>query len=278
MIRNPGSFVAGFPTDEEAWTVGNLLRQAADGLAESALALEMFNQAYAATASSMAADRSPVDEWRARRDAYSAMREEVAVATPHPALPPGADAKARYEASRERDEQIELEVARRYWAQGHVPSEYQHRVPFMHARSFLFAMDNTAKALGVLIDPKKITLPSPADTKVAAQLTLWEQKFPHVEAVRNSAHHAEDRIRGKKTGEKDIQLQPVTNGMVHAPHGGVTILSGLHNNRYGETMADGHYGEVEVSAATLTDATSIVQAVYDSFDWSGHAHWTPRAF
>jgi len=39
--------------------------------------------------------------------------------------------------------------------------------------------------------------------------------------------------------------------MVSAPNGGLLILNSLNGAKYGSTMADGHYGEVDVSPESM---------------------------
>ena len=72
--------------------------------------------------------------------------------------------------------------------------------------------------------------------------------FPDVRGVRNTAQHLEDRSRGLGAGRspRPLVLQPVENFLVNAP-GGALVLDALIGNRFGCTMADGHYGEVEIS-------------------------------
>jgi hypothetical protein len=65
------------------------------------------------------------------------------------------------------------------------------------------------------------------------------------------------------------------NEMVNAPAGGVLILESLNNNLFGTTMADGHYGEIEVSVGTLGLARECVQGVISAFAWKGWKRHEP---
>jgi hypothetical protein len=102
----------------------------------------------------------------------------------------------------------------------------------------------------------------------------FEARFPTLVAIRDSAHHPEDRIRGvrgRAGRETPIATQPILSGAIHAPSGGVIVLDMLDNNRYGGTLADGTYGEVEISAETVAGARQVIQQVVDAFSWRGPA-------
>lgn len=80
-------------------------------------------------------------------------------------------------------------------ATGVWPRKYVFRRPFVHAKSFLYALDEVAKALNVLA---KEPLTPPAKSVIDAQITAWNTALPHLKGVRDSSHHAEDRLRGKE--------------------------------------------------------------------------------
>ena len=69
--------------------------------------------------------------------------------------------------------------------------------------------------------------------------------------------------------ETPIVAQPIVSNVIHAPGGGVIVLDMLDNNRYGGTLADGAYGEVEISAASVASAQQLIQQVFDAFSWRG---------
>lgn len=54
------------------------------------------------------------------------------------------------------------------------------------------------------------------------------------------------------------------------------IHESLMNNKFGSTMADGHYGEVEVTFNSVKVARNCVQDVIDSFEWKGAKSHYPR--
>lgn len=174
------------------------------------------------------------------------------------------------------DPEADRAMKRQAWAAGAWPQTYLFRLQFCHAQMFVYALDQVAKGLGTLA---RHPLPSAISTVVTAQNTAWtvEPALADLKGVRDSSHHAEDRLRGRGRGNRQIQLQPINNAMVNAPHGGVLLAGNLNGNRFGWTMEDGRHGEVEVSAATLARARNLIQPVFDApWTWSGPVEWLPR--
>lgn len=99
--------------------------------------------------------------------------------------------------------------------------------------------------------------------------------LPTLTGVRDTSHHLEDRVRARDRRGKDLVLKPVTNTLINAPQGGVLLLGNLNGNRYGSTMEDGAYGEVEVSARSLASAQSAIQKSIDAFSWKPPKHHIP---
>ena len=69
--------------------------------------------------------------------------------------------------------------------------------------------------------------------------------------------------------------QPILHGAIHAPDGGVHVLDMLNGNRYGGTLADGAFGEVEISVLTVASAQKVIQQVLDAFSWRGPGQHKP---
>ena len=167
--------------------------------------------------------------------------------------------------------QTEVRFKREQWSKGHIPREFEHNQPFIYAQAFLYALDAFDKFLGVLsreagIPPEIMTL--------YAQVA---EAFPHLRGVRNTAQHLEDRARGLGAGRnpKPMELKPVENQLVKAP-GGVLILNSLNGSRYGSTMADGHYGEVDVSPESMQRLQHILHSVLQCFRWRGPKQHSPK--
>jgi len=94
----------------------------------------------------------------------------------------------------------------------------------------------------------------------------FEQAFPSLRDVRNSAHHMEDRIRRLKTGNKPIAVQPTSNDSFVTKDQAM-VLDSLRGNNYGTTLASGEYAEVEVSNDSMSKLQSIYQSLLDGLKW-----------
>lgn len=79
----------------------------------------------------------------------------------------------------------------------------------------------------------------------------------------------EDRSRGLGRNQKQpLKLKPIKNNMIYS-EGGALVLNSLNGNNYGNTMADGHYGEVEVSIESLIFIRDCIQEIINSLKWKG---------
>ena len=78
----------------------------------------------------------------------------------------------------------------------------------------------------------------------------------------------EDRLRGIGSRNNEMQLKPIDNGMIKAD-GGVLVTNSLRGNNYGCTMANGHFGEVEVSNGSVIYTLKTIESVYGLFKWDG---------
>ncbi len=175
----------------------------------------------------------------------------------------------------EPSEKVALEVDARFkkekWSNGEIPSSHKYRLKFLHAKSFINALDTIDKFLKVISEENG----APAEIKrLHARIA---DDFPNLRGVRNSAQHLEDRARGLGAGRepKPLQLQPFDNGFIVAPAGAL-MLSNLHGTKLGYTMADGHYGEVDVSEESMLKVTTIIQEVFNSFSWIGSPQHLPK--
>src|SRR5690606_21961775 len=134
------------------------------------------------------------------------------------------------------------------------------RLPFMHDKSFIRGQDRLEWLLAYL---KKIPRVPAAAIPIIDSFTSSA-----VREVRHSVAHYEDRTRGLGPGNRPLSLQPIDNGLINAPSGALA-LENLRGNHFGTTLADGSYGEVEISAKTLEAAVNTIQQVIDCFDWEG---------
>jgi hypothetical protein len=162
----------------------------------------------------------------------------------------------------------EVIFKRERWASGVMPRELQHRVPFIHARTFLYALDSFDKLLRVLAkEPGAPSVLTDAKDEMA-------RLFPTLREVRNSAHHMEDRLRYLGKYGKPLELKPVDAGGIRAP-GGALILDNLNGSRFGSTMADGHFGEVDVSGDSMGWLQAVLEIVHQAYPWKGPKQHLP---
>lgn len=171
------------------------------------------------------------------------------------------------------DLEIHKELNRLAWANGEVPQQFIHKKIFIHAKSFLFALDYFDRFLAVISKENG----SPEALKdIHKKIKVH---FPSLRGVRNTAHHMEDRIRGLEKVERNgkehpLKLKPISTDSLSLERGAL-ILNSLHGSKFGSTMADGHYGEVDVSASSMKDLQKILQEVIDAFSWNGKIEILP---
>ncbi len=164
---------------------------------------------------------------------------------------------------------IELEMKKQGWKWGEVPQEYQARLPFILAHAYVYALDSFQKILETLV-PEPGVPPAVADA-----LERFKTIFPVLQGIRDSAHHIEDRGRGLDRDGKPLDLKPVYKGIVHAPSGGVLLLSNLWGNKLGYTLGDGSHGEIAISPENTGEVGAIFQSVIDAFRWKGRTRQIP---
>lgn len=167
----------------------------------------------------------------------------------------------------------EVRFKREKWANGGIPREFEHNLPFLYARAFLYALDAFDKFLGVLAKDPKVP------PEVASLHARIAEDFPNLRGVRNTAQHLEDRARGLGAGKNPqlLDLQPITNNFINAPGGGVLVLNSLNGSKYGSTMSDGHYGEIDVSPESMQRLQAVLQELQMLFRWRGPKQHAPSA-
>ncbi|EPO9638512.1 hypothetical protein G3W18_08175 [Klebsiella pneumoniae] len=175
-----------------------------------------------------------------------------------------------YEFSDELNLEVDARFKREKWQHGESPQAHLHRIIFLHAKSFLYALDTIDKFLKVMSDE------SGAPQEIKLLHTQIANDFPNLRGVRNSTQHLEDRARGLGAGRspQPLNLQPVNNGSILAPQGAL-ILSSLNGTKFGCTMADGHFGEVDVSPESMGKLQSIIQKTFNAFEWNGPKQHLP---
>ena len=232
----------------EVQTLAHFLPQ---GVLDAVLALAMFEQSC-----QMSWD-SGHESWERDRQLERAREEELLAADPRDFGSPDY-----FEWRGRISEQARGDVVRQKWDTGELPRELQHRLPFLHAETFVTALARVRRTLQVLCD-------TGVDTtgEIARACADFDAGVPALKAVRDSVEHAEDRMRGRNRKGQMLTLAPVTNSAIHAPGGGALIGGILNDNRFGWTVDDGTYQEVEVSDATVEAARTAVQAALDALPW-----------
>lgn len=249
-IVTPGTRLDGEDRDW-SWKIGKLLDSLKSQFFEANLALNLFTAARSTRPSFMEPDNWGRDSQR-RSEIRREVEQEYGDFLPH-------------EHWEEINFEAEVRFKRDKWANGGQPREFEQNLPLIYARAFLYALDSFEKFFGVLSREEGV----PAE--VAKLHVKIGEAFPDLRNVRNSVQHLEDRSRGLGAGRdpKPLDLKPVDNNMVNAPNGGVLILNSLNGSKYGSTMADGHYGEVDVSPESMERLQKILQSTLELFNWHG---------
>lgn len=145
---------------------------------------------------------------------------------------------------------------------GVIPIPYLHKLPFIHAHTFVYAVDSYGKHL------EELKAYDGMPEQVAHCVEEFNRLLPTVRKIRNSAMHIEDRSRGygspwdKRKGKK-MDLQ------------GFLGISNLQGNSLCYTIEDGSYQQVEVSVRVLDILVQLANVLLASFRWSGSARISP---
>lgn len=133
------------------------------------------------------------------------------------------------------------------------------RLPFLYAKTFLFELDTLMQALEALAQVQG----GPA--AIAQIRDELRAALPKLREVRNSAHHAEDRVRRRGPNGKQIDPKPVDIPGMRVAKG--MCLGNLIYDEYCYTTASGEHACVKVTAASLSAAKRAVEQARDAFVW-----------
>ncbi|QSZ47244.1 hypothetical protein [Arthrobacter sp. D5-1] len=242
-LETPGTWLTGIEDHSELGDVSSLLDLLIDCLNDAAVSLWLFD------ASQQLPLHESEAELEARRAAECSIYQELA-----------SKAEDIHAVIRDLLYTANVTAKRQRWVEGAVPHTYTRIQPFLHAQSFIYALDTIQKGL------KLINRSRTATAEARSALGSFERAFPELVHVRDSAHHREDRARGKRRNSLiDLQADetPISSG-------GVALFGRtLVGNKYGGTLGDGRYGEVEISHQSLRIVQTIVQLVLNSYEWRG---------
>jgi hypothetical protein len=243
-IIYPGTWLD-LPDHELSFELESMLRHLDDRVSEAAISLTMFE-------SSRGERSNPREEWerdsQLRNEIDRELREEH-----------GTDYFHHFDALRLEAERRTLA---RKAARGIVPRSYSHKVPFMHAHSFVYALDSFAKFLDEICDydvvPESVR-------QIRDELNL---RVPMVRKIRNSALHIEDRSRRYASpADKQKGKRMVVDGFLG--------LSNLEGNLLCYTIDDGSYQKIAITPDTLTVMTETLNRVLAAMPWKGPPHVAP---
>ena len=255
-----GVWLESIDDQSERHETESLIHLMVNCIADAALALASFEEVYDDSGTS---GQQMLGQLEGQRQ-----REETVAARLESELPAHLSMDELWRARDDIRERATIEAKHASWLAGEVPRAYAYRKPFVHAKSFLYALDTLVKSIEQIVG---LTSSPPEVSKVLGDLKL---AFPDLVGVRNSAHHVEDRVQGKQFGKK-IDLQPIDSDAISAPVGGALVVDMLNNNRYGGTLANGTLGEVEVSRFSAEIAQSAVQRILDAYKWRGPTQHLP---
>jgi hypothetical protein len=259
----PGTWLDEPSLDEKARRqVESLFYTFSSDLIEAAIALTRFEEEHIQRVSAPRTSDSP--EESAEREQRLRIESDLEAK-----LPADLTHEARWAARQDIGFQAEAAVLRARWQAGQVPENYLFHMVFLYAKSFLYSMDSVGKTLTALAEIDGLP---PA---IIEQRDAFYSALPTLTGVRDTSHHLEDRARGLDRRGQPLTLKPVVNPMISAPGGGVLILNSLNNNRFGSTMNDGEFGEVEVSPATVAFAQAAIQGTLDALRWKGPRRYEP---
>ncbi|GCB38605.1 hypothetical protein CITFRE_07400 [Citrobacter freundii] len=156
-------------------------------------------------------------------------------------------------------------------AEGEMSESMLNSLTIMYAKSFLYSFDTISKVIKSLKGEFK-------SEKLDVIYESLRVKFPELLDVRNSSHHVEDRVRGLtlaskkdslKKGLIEINIKPIDNGYIKSGDEGSLYIDTMLGNSIGATLGNGHFGKVEITECSMITMQSLIQQVYDSFEWSG---------
>ena len=248
----PGTWID-IPDQASASEIGTQLHLIESAFSEASMALILFEQSAMCTAASERA------ELEGDFDRSAELSREVDASRGLSFDP------AEWE---ERRNEVERTLLHENWSRGRVPRQLMHYGPFIHAKAFLYAADQIGKVLSRLAER------GDAPDHASRVRDTYYAAFPTLKEVRNSVQHMEDRGRGLGKSGKPLALKPIENALINAPEGALA-LNNLNGNRFGTTMADGHYGEVEVSSTALGTIRDHVEQLLNAYQWRGPRRMYP---
>ncbi|WP_156387757.1 hypothetical protein [Methylobacterium sp. Leaf399] len=158
---------------------------------------------------------------------------------------------------------VEAEIIRlqEVVAAGNMPRQYQRRIPFIHAKTFIYSLESVRKNFITL---KKYDISKYSASKA---LDLIDKAIPHLAGVRNSSAHADERMVWTGSKNKSLVPFPIESQHINAADGGMLVLESLFGDCFSCTLGSGEFGSVEINSKSLVAVRSIIQNLLDSLPW-----------
>ncbi|HGH4595063.1 TPA: hypothetical protein ACJIWN_000822 [Enterobacter cloacae] len=251
-LIKPGSFIC-HEDREHSWKFENLIRYLESLVCEANVSLNLFTEEYnKAEQFKIPSYDEVMADFKKRKDLGEEIRHEL-----------GSDF------FEDITFEVDVRLKREKWRNGVMPASHRHRLLFIFAKSFLYSLDAICRFIKVISEQ------SGAPEKTKELNERISECFPHLRAVRNSAQHLDERACLKGAFGKRLDPKGVSNESYNVPPG-TLMLDNLNGSKFGTTMADGHYGEIDVTQETLEIIRDIVQEVIYSFQWEGAKEFLPR--
>ena len=175
-----------------------------------------------------------------------------------------------HDATIKRHADVELHMRRKKWESGEPPISHLASLVWIHARSFVFAIDAYTRFF------KQLIALGHKEEDLTAILHELHERVPFMREVRNTVNHIDERSMGKRRirGKlQDIELQELDTSPFK---GKILFNSVLNGNRFGCTLEDGSYGEIEISEKTLLAVLDCLIRGYRVFEWINWPQHFPR--
>jgi len=250
-----------YPNSEWTARIGQLISHLENQFLDANASLNLFCDAQSQRSTNYAQDQETLEQFKQR------MKQRRTVESQVHAEIPNLDS---WEQRQWVVAEVDARIARERWARGAMPESLELRKVFIFAQAFIYALDGFDKFLKVLSKEEG------APPEIALLSERFGREFPDLRGVRNTNQHLEDRARGLGAGRnpKPLELQPPEVG--RPGNAGALMLSSLMDDRYGCTMADGHFGEVRVSPHSMEVLRDIFCRALYSFAWKGGPQHRPR--
>ncbi len=155
-----------------------------------------------------------------------------------------------------------------WWTQTRLDRMVEHKLTLIYARAFIYSLDMFGKILKLISE----TANTPSGVRDIYR--NFRDVFPDLVGVRDTTQHLEDRSRGLDKSKKPLNLKPVNTGSIEASNGGL-IIENLSGTKFGSTMSNGSYGEIDVSPVSMQQLQCLFQSLLDSFEWVGREVYYP---